>query len=109
MAAYLTTLTTTSSLGGKTPFELWYGYTPSLSHLCEIGCKAFALILTHNPKILQHSVSCVLIGYAPYAKAYRLWNPASGRVFNSYHVTFIEHLDSIPTDLLPGTLININD
>ena len=75
----------------------------------EIGCKAFALILTHNPKILQRSVPCVLIGYAPHAKAYRLWNPASGRVFNSYHVTFIEHLDSMPADLLPGTLVNIDD
>ena len=109
MAAYLTTLTATASLGGKTPFELWFGDAPSLSHLCKIGCKAFALVLTHNLKILQRSVPCVLIGYAPHSKAYQLWNPASGKVFNSYHVNFIEHLDSIPADLLPGTIINIDD
>jgi len=108
-AAYLTTLTATSSLNRKTPFELWFGHPPSLSHLCEIGCKAFALVLTHNPKLLQRSVPCVLIGYAPYAKAYRLWNPASGRVFNSYHVTFIEHLDAIPANLMPGTLVNLDE
>jgi len=108
-AAYLTTLTATSSLNGKTPFELWFGHPPSLSHLREIGCKAFALVLTHNPKLLQRSVPCVLIGYAPHAKAYRLWNPASGRVFNSYHVTFIEHLDAIPANLMPGTLVNLDE
>jgi len=108
-AAYLTSLTATSSLNGKTPFELWFGHSPSLSHLREIGCRAFALVLTHNPKLLQRSVPCVLIGYAPHAKAYRLWNPATGRVFNSYHVTFVEHLDTLPADLLPGTLVNVDD
>ena len=107
--AYLTALTPSSSINGKTPFELWFGHPPSLSHLCEIGCKVFALILTHNPKLLQCSVPCILIGYAPHAKAYRLWNSASGRIFNSFHVTFIEHLDSIPDNLLPGTLVNIDD
>ena len=107
-AAYLTALTASSSINGRTPFELWFGHAPSLTHLREIGCRAFALILTHNPKLLQRSVPCVLIGYAPHAKAYHLWNPASGRVFNSYHVTFVEHLDAIPADLLPGTLVNVD-
>ena len=108
-AAYLTNLTASSSINGKTPFELWFGEPPCLSHLREIGCRAYALITTNNPKILQRSVPCVLIGYAPHSKAYRLWNPASGRIFNSYHVTFIEHLDTTPVDFLPGTLVNIGD
>ena len=108
-ATYLTTLTTSSSCNGKTPFELWFGHAPSLSHLREIGCRAFALISTHNPKIYQRSVPCILIGYAPNAKAYCLWNPATGRIFNSFHVNFIEHLDSLPSDLLPGTLLNVGD
>lgn len=43
-AAYLTNLTASSSLSGKTPHELWFGKTPSLSHLREISCRAFALI-----------------------------------------------------------------
>ena len=108
-AAYLMSLTVTSSLNGKTPFELWFGHPPSLSHLYKIRCRAFALVLTHNPKLLQCSVPCVLIGHAPHAKAYCLWNPATGRVFNSYHVTFVEHLDTLPADLLPGTLVNVDD
>ena len=46
-----------------------------------------------------------MIGYAPHAKAYRLWDNTTNAVFNSFHVTFIEHLDSLPTDLLPGKLV----
>jgi len=80
----------------------------SLSHLCEIGCRAFALIQTHNPKIFQRSTPCVLIGYAPHVKAYRLWDTTTRKIFNSYHMSFIEHLQSQPTDLLPGTMINLN-
>ena len=107
-AAYLTNFTATSSLHGKTPYELWFGQKPSLSHLREIGCRAFSLIQTHNPKIFQRSTPCILIGYAPRAKAYRLWDVTTGKVFNSFHVTFVEHLQSQPTDLLPGTTVNLN-
>ena len=52
-SAYLTNLTASSSLNGKTPYELWFARKPSLSHLHEVGCRAFALIQTHNPKIFQ--------------------------------------------------------
>jgi hypothetical protein len=46
-----------------------------------------------------------MIGYAPHSKAYWLWDNMSNTIFNSFHITFIEHLDSLPYDLLPGTTI----
>jgi transposase InsO family protein len=107
-SAYLTNLTGTSSLQGRTPFELWSGHQPSLAHLREIGCRAFALVQTHNPKLYRRSTPCILIGYAPRAKAYRLWDTTTGKVFNSFHVTFVEHLHDQPVDLLPGTIIELN-
>jgi len=48
---YLTNFTTTPTLNHKTVYELWFSHRPSLSHLHEIGCRAFMLIQTHNPKI----------------------------------------------------------
>jgi transposase InsO family protein len=89
-AAYLTNLTGASANGGVTPFELWFGSKPSVSHLREIGCRAFALIPTNNPKVHHRSLPCMLIGYAPNSKAFRLWDPPSNKIFNSYHVSFIE-------------------
>lgn len=89
-AVYLTNLTGSTANDGKTPSELWHGVKPSVAHLCEIGCQAFALIPNHNPKINHRSLPCMLIGYAPNSKAYHLWDTSSNRIFNSYHVSFIE-------------------
>jgi hypothetical protein len=107
-AAYLTNLTSSSSLNGQTPYEFWTGCVPSLSHLREIGCCAFALIQTNNPKIYRRSRLCILIRYAPHAKAYWLWDTIDGSIFNSFHVTFLECLDEQPVDLMPGTTICID-
>jgi hypothetical protein len=104
-STYLSNLTSSSSLNRKTPYEVWTGCLPSLSHLCKIGCCTFTLIQRHNPKIYHCSCPCILIGYAPHAKAYHLWDTVDGSIFNSFHVTFVEHLDEQPTDLLPGTTI----
>jgi len=71
-SAYLTNLTPSSSLQGHTPFELWYGRKPLLSHLREIGCRAFVLIPTATPKTYTQSRPCVFIGYSPHSKVYRL-------------------------------------
>jgi len=107
-AAYLTTLTATPRLRGKTPFELWFGRRPSLAHLREVGCHAFALIQSNNPNIYRFSTPCILIGYFPKTKAYRLWDTNFGKVFNAFHVTFVEHLDALPSNFRPGTTITLN-
>lgn len=107
ISAYLSNLTALSSLNGRMPYEVWTGCIPSLSHLWEIGCRAFMLIQTNNLKIFCRSHPCILIGYAPHAKAYHLWDMIDGSIFNSFHVTFVKHLDEQPADLLPGTMISI--
>ena len=51
-AAYLKDSTPTCTLKDKTLYEMYYGQKPDLSHLCEIGCKAFVLIQSSDrPKI----------------------------------------------------------
>jgi Integrase core domain len=107
-AAYLTNFATSSSIHGKTPHKVWFGTTPSLSHLHEIGCRAFALIQTSNPKIYRCSTPCTLISYALHSKVYCLWNNTISAIFNSFHVNFIEHLNSLPADLLPNTTVRFD-
>jgi hypothetical protein len=43
-SAYLKDRTPTRSLKNMTLFEAYYGKKPDVSHLGEIGCKAFVLI-----------------------------------------------------------------
>ena len=56
-------------------------------------------------KIYAQSSPCVLIGYSVHSKAYRLWDPASSRVFDSFHVSFTEHLDTSSSPFHPGTIL----
>ena len=67
-AAY-TRARTASRRTGKTPYKLYEGGKPDLSHLREIGCKAFVLQL-NNPKVGPRGEEFVLIGYACNSKAY---------------------------------------
>ena len=119
-SAYLHNLTNTSANNGKSSYELWHSYKPPLLHLHEIGCYAFSLITTNNPKILHCSIPCIFIDYAPNAKAYQLWDPTTNHIFNFFHVSFIETCqlpvppppsnniqDSLlPTHSLPNTINN---
>jgi Reverse transcriptase (RNA-dependent DNA polymerase) len=93
---YLTTVhlhakTTTHSLKGVTPWELWHEREPDYSYMWEIGSRAFVLIpKKDNPKIFERSIECVLIGYEHKSKAYRCYNRTTHQVHSSYHVCFIE-------------------
>ncbi|KAF7776600.1 hypothetical protein Agabi119p4_4993 [Agaricus bisporus var. burnettii] len=105
-ATYLTVRTLTRSTG-KTPYEGWFNKKPNLSHLREIGSRAFTLILNrNNPKILARSIECVLIGYSDNSPSYRLYHRATHKVITSFHVNFIESFQTprsttdtiVPTD-----------
>jgi hypothetical protein len=106
-ASYLTARTPSRAIAGKTPFELWFLRKPDLSHLREIGCKAFVLIPGDVPKINPRSVECIMIGYAQDAKAYRCYHRSSHKVFVSFNVSFIESFQAAPRTLHPGHTVDI--
>ena len=105
-AGYLSAHTPTRTLG-KTPFEVWHGKKPDLSHLHEIGLHTFALILKHNPKIYECSFKCILVGYSPHSKAYRLYHPSMHCLIETFHIKFIERKDNVSNPLYPGHIIDI--
>jgi len=104
--SYLTNLTASRTLNGHTPHKLWFNAKPSISHLREIGCRAYVLISRNNPKIAARSLECILIGYTPNSKAYRCWDRQGSHVIGSHHVHFIEHLQGSSHTLTPGVIIN---
>jgi hypothetical protein len=53
----------------------------------------------HNPKLRARSIECVLISYAPQAKAYRCWECSSGKIYNSIDVCFIEANETVRVKL----------
>ncbi|KAG2111341.1 uncharacterized protein F5147DRAFT_545883, partial [Suillus discolor] len=43
-SCYLSNCVSVKSQQGSTPFERWYDHKLNISHLQEIGCRAFVLI-----------------------------------------------------------------
>jgi hypothetical protein len=91
-ASYLRNFRLTTALPSNvTPHESRFGSKPDLSHLREIGCKAFVLIQNvHVTKIQPRSIECILIGYDLHSKAYRCYHRPSRRIITSRNVYFLE-------------------
>lgn len=101
---------TTKSLNNITPYEVYHQQKPDISHLREIGCRAFVLILNkHNPKIFQRSEEHILIGYGKDSKTYRCYHRPMHKVIESYHVTFIESKDKYEIPFRPGVTQGLDD
>ena len=62
----------------KTPYELWTGRVPSLTHLRVWGSPAEAKVFNPNiGKLDPKTVSCHFIGYPERSKGYRFYCPNS--------------------------------
>src|SRR5882762_11236026 len=109
-AAYLRIRVPTKSLKKMTPFEAYHKMKPNVSHLREIGSRAFVLILNkHNPKIFQCSEECVLVGYSKDSKSYWLYHRPSHQIIESFHVVFIESKDDWDKPFRPGITQGLDD
>ena len=73
----------------ETPFELWRGRKPSLSHFRIWGCPAHVLVT--NPKKLEpRSRLCQFVGYPKETRGGLFFDPQENRVFVSTNATFLE-------------------
>ena len=90
-AVYLLNRSSSKSIGGKTPYELWTGSTPGVQHLRTFGCIAHMKLTTPNLKKLDdRSRRTIFVGYEAGSKAYRLFDPSTWRVHISRDVVFDE-------------------
>lgn len=90
-AVYLRNRTVASGLNNKTPFELWFGRKPDVSHIRIFGSK----IMVHIPKEKRlkwdkKAVNCILVGYSENVKGYRIYNPVKNTISTSRDIIVIE-------------------
>ena len=85
----------TSALPGLTPFEALTGTKPSCAHLRVFGCQAYVHVpKEQRSKLDRKSIPHVFLGYSSVSKAYRLWDPAAGKLTVSRDVVFDERSTS---------------
>jgi hypothetical protein len=73
-----------------TPFELYFGRKPSVSHLRPFGCKCFIFKHDSLDKFESHSSDGILLGYTPHGRSYRVFKLETSIVVKSCDVTFDE-------------------
>ena len=72
-SVYLLNRLPTKALEFKTPYEIWYGVTPSLKHLKVFG----SICYVHVPKIKRDKLDQkadigIFVGYSSNTKGYRV-------------------------------------
>lgn len=90
-AMYLLNKTMCIQTPEATPYEIWNGRKPDLSHLRIFGSTAYM----HVPKQFRKKLDAkakkvILVGYQGESSNYRLFNPDTMRVSVSMNVTFNE-------------------
>jgi transposase InsO family protein len=89
----------TAALDSVTPYELWNGRKPDVSHLRVWGCTAYVHIQRDKrPALRPHYEKCVFIGYPEGYKGWKFYNPTTKRTVISERADFDERLaNSQPT------------
>jgi hypothetical protein len=80
------------SLNNKSPYYMWYGEEPNLSHFRVFGCLAITEVpKIHRKKFDSHTRNCIYLGTKSDHGIYYLYNPQTNKVFNNRNVKFIEN------------------
>lgn len=92
-----------TSAVATTPYELWHGSKPDLSHLRIIGSTAYVHIPKEKRiKLDVNTHKGILVGYGGGTNQYKVWDLTRKDVVVSRDVVFIE---GKPVDQTPATYI----
>lgn len=91
-AAHLIARTPAAGLNGETPLEKMFGRSVDHTVMRPFGCPGYALVPKElrTGKFDEKARKCIMLGYQSGKKAYRLLDPANGKIFSSRHVVFDE-------------------
>ncbi|MCO5594985.1 hypothetical protein L7F22_049020 [Adiantum nelumboides] len=88
-AAHVFNRCPTRALKAITPYKSWYDRKPSVNYLRVFGCLAYAHIPQQlRGKLDDKAVKCIFVGYSSGSKGYRVYNPATNKIFESCDVIF---------------------
>ena len=74
----------------KTPYELWYGYTPTVHYFKDFGSQCYILKDDRNGKLDSKSDEGIFLGYSTKSEAYKCLNKASNKIVESANVKIDE-------------------
>ena len=92
IACYIMNRTLIRPILMKTPYELYKGRKPNISHLRVFGCKCFVLNNRKDNlgKFDAKSDEGIFLGYSSNSKAFRIYKKRTMIIKESIHVAFYE-------------------
>ncbi|KAD7480463.1 hypothetical protein E3N88_03599 [Mikania micrantha] len=90
-AIYILNRSPTKALNNQTPYEAFKGRKPNIQHIRVFGCVGYVKVLTTDQRKLDdRCTKMVHLGTQPKTKAYRMFDPETGRIHVSRDVQFDE-------------------
>jgi len=78
-------------LNERTPFEVWYGYKPSLNFFKVFGSVCFVHIpQVKHDKLDKKALPGIFVGYSLVSKAYKVYHPQTKKISITRDVHFNE-------------------
>jgi len=90
--------TLTPRLGNQTPYQIWYGKKPNVSHLHEFSAPVWVLLQGQNVqrKMLPKLQRWAYIGYDKGSKAIRFYNAVTKNIQTARNYCFLTPADPSP-------------
>lgn len=99
---YLINIMPSKLLHNKSPYEVLYGHSTLVQHLCVFGSLCYATVLHDTDKFTLRYVDAVMLGYSPTQKGYKLLNLVTKVIFMSQDVVLKEQVfpfaETMPSD-----------
>jgi hypothetical protein len=97
-AAYLCNHAATRSIAHKTPYEVWFGQKPNVSHLQEFGAPVWVLLQGQHEvrKILPKSKRYAFVGYKDGSKSVQYYNSEMRKILTSQNFHFLTLTENNP-------------
>lgn len=109
-AVYLHNILPTKRLNFYTPTFALYLRHPEYEHLRVFGCACYPNTSATQPhKLHARSIRCIFLGYPPDFRGYRCFDPTTGKVHISRHVTFDEHVFPYTIPQIPTSYNFLDD
>ena len=108
-STYLKNRSPHKALGSRTPYELWFGEVPNLSHLRIFGCRCYAHIEKKlRQKLDSHTIEGIFMGYYSTERLFAIYDLDKRVIIKKRDVTFCEHVLGHPSLVAWGLAAGTN-
>jgi len=103
-ATYVQNMSYTKVLPHTTPYQVWFGRKPNVSHLCEFGAPVWVLLQGQNVqhKMLPKSQRRLYVGYDKSSHSVKYYNTTTWNILLSRNYRLL-----LPTDPSPPADLTI--